>query len=193
MRITTATCSCEDWPVRLANRLLCVVSSFQPGALLTLCSLGGRGCDTCGPLPRNGGRPCLPSWWPASLLWSSLPTPTRRLQRSRRKMSRRTKQQRLGGPQLLVLQRQVRRGMPGRQRPAAGRRKEPAQGRGRWRRSGRTGARTKRKPGRSLGAQRISRPRRGPKAWNVLHAWQHMPAGNGCVSGPLCRIASASS
>ena len=33
----------------------------------------------------------------------------------------------------------------------------------------------------------------GPKAWNVLHAWQHMPAGNGCMSGPLCRIASASS
>ena len=108
-------------------------------------------------------------------------------------MSRRSQQQRLGGPQLLVLQRQVRRGMPGRQRPAAGRRKEPAQGRGRWRRSGRTGARAKRKPGRSLGAQRISRPRRGPKAWNVLHAWQHIPAGNGCVSGPLCRIASASS
>ena len=32
----------------------------------------------------------------------------------------------------------------------------------------------------------------GLEAENVLHAWQHIPAGNGCVTGSLCRDASAS-
>ena len=109
-------------------------------------------------------------------------------------MSRRTKQQRLGGPQLLVLQRQVRRGMPGRQRPAAGRGgtgsgpeplEEEREG---W---GEDEEEAWGEPEDAAGqsAEALG----GPEAWTVLRAWQHMPAGNGCVSGPLCRIASASS